>query len=431
MQDQYRDPFFDGHDDYAEFKIEPTLDEQIAVLAKLSPLEYDQLRDGFAKEHGVRLSTLDAEVQKKREVHVGDADERSPFNDVLPWDESVSGTDLLDTLQHSVERFCVLPDHSAPIIAGWIIHAWTHDAFDISPVLAFTSPEKRCGKSTALSVVSALTPRAMPAVNISASVLFRVIEKYKPTILIDEADTFLEDRVEMRGMINGGHNRLNAYVWRSVGEDHEPTQFWVWSPKAVAMIGNLPDTLEDRALVVPLKRKDVGETVERFKASRDAELLQVRRKLARWAVDNRISLAAQEPDIPDDLNDRAQDNARCLCAIADVAGGDWPQRIREALVGLAKAQIDDVPQSKGVMLLLDIAEILNRWSGNRILSMDLVAELVAIEDGPWAVWKGGDPITARMVASLLKPYGVKPERDRTSRFYVLGDLKDAVGRYVS
>ena len=265
----------------------------------------------------------------------------------------------------------------------------------------------------------------------SASVLFRVIEKYKPTILIDEADTFLEDRLEMRGMINGGHNRRTAYVWRSVGDDHEPKQFGVWAPKAVAMIGTLPDTLEDRSLVVPLKRKDAGETVERFNAGRDEELLPIRRKLARWVNDNQVSLEAQNPDLPEDLNDRAQDNARCLCAIADVADGKWPERIRKALVGLVEARADDVPASKGVMLLRDIGDILERWMGNRITSKGLVAELVAIEDGPWAVWKGGEPITPRMVANLLKPYGVKPERDRASRFYVLDDLRDVVMRYVS
>ncbi|SFR32730.1 DUF3631 domain-containing protein [Litoreibacter janthinus] len=431
MGDPYTDSYFDGPDPIREFQVEPTLEELTKELATLTPLEYDQRRNAFAKEHEIRLSTLDAEVQKARDVPSTDAEKSAPFENILPWDEPVHGGELLDTLQYTVERFCVLPEHSAPIIAAWCVHAWTHDASDISPLLAFTSPEKRCGKSTALSVVSALTPRAMHAVNISVSVLFRVIEKHKPTILIDEADTFLEDRSDMRGMINGGHNRRTANVWRSVGDDHEAKPFRVWSPKAIAMIGDLPDTLEDRALVVPLMRKDVGETVERFPARRDEELLPLRRKLARWAEDNWIELADHEPNIPEELNDRAQDNARCLCTIADVVGGHWPQRIREALVGLAKAQLDDVPASKGVLLLHDIADILERWRGNRITSNDLVTELVAIEEGAWAVWKGGDPITARMVASLLKPYGVKPERDRSSRFYVLDDLRDAVGRYVS
>jgi putative DNA primase/helicase len=49
-------------------------------------------------------------------------------------------------------------------------------------------------------------------------------------VLIDEADTFLGDNDELRGILNGGHNRISAYVWRSVGEDHEPRKFNVWAP---------------------------------------------------------------------------------------------------------------------------------------------------------------------------------------------------------
>jgi putative DNA primase/helicase len=195
------------------------------------------------------------------------------------------------------------------------------------------------------------------------------------------------------------------------------------------MIGNLPDTLEDRALVVQLKRKEGHEKVERMNAKRVTELKFVRRMAARWVADNEITLSNADPDVPEELNDRAQDNCRILCAIADAAGGAWPSRIRSALVGMAAARAGDEPKSKGVMLLTDIADILERWKGDRITSADLVNELVAIEDGPWAVWKGGEPITTRMVASLLKPYDVRPERDMHKRFYSVAALRGAVGRY--
>jgi putative DNA primase/helicase len=413
------------------WSFEPSLAELVADLAKLSLLEYEQTREGFAKEHKIRVSALDKEVEKLRtESGAPDDDETGLFEHVTPWDEPVDGADLLDTVDYQIKRFCVLPEHAAPLMAAWVVHAWAHDASDISPVLAFTSPEKRCGKSTAMAVVHALTPRAEIAANLSAAVMFRLIERHKPTVLIDEADTFLEAREEMRGMINGGHNRQLAFVWRCEGDDYEPKRFNVWAPKAVAMIGDLPDTLEDRALVVQLKRKESGETVERMRASRVSELLPVRRMLARWVADNEISLANADPVVPEELNDRAQDNARCLCAIADVAGGDWPETIRKALVGMAAARAGDEPKSKGVMLLTDIGEILERWKGDRIKSADLVAELVAIEDGPWEVWKGGENITTRMVAALLKPYGVRPQRDRGSRFYEISELRNAVSRYV-
>lgn len=411
------------------FNPDPTLAELIETLAKLPPLEYEQKREAFAKEHKIRVSVLDAEIEKHRPKNEAVKSETCAFEEVTPWDDPVDGAVLLNEIVRQIERFCVLPEHAAPLMAAWIVHAWAHDTADISPVLAFTSPEKRCGKSTAMSVVHALAPKAEIAANITAAVMFRLIERHKPTLLIDEADTFLEAREEMRGMINGGHNRQLAFVWRCEGDDHEPKRFNVWAPKAVAMIGNLPDTLEHRALVVQLKRKEGHEIVERMNAKRVNELKFVRRLAARWVADNEIKLSNADPDVPVELNDRAQDNSRCLCAIADAAGGAWPTRIRAALVGMAAARAGDEPKSKGVMLLTDIADILERWKGDRITCADLVTELVAIEDGPWAVWKGGEPITTRMVASLLKPYDVRPERDMHKRFYSVAALRGAVGRY--
>jgi putative DNA primase/helicase len=402
---------------------------RIAELAKLKPIEYEQCREDEAKALKLRVSFLDKMVQTARPADL-DGEPADPFVDIEPWDSPVDGAELLDTIQRTILRFCVLPDHSAPLMAVWALHAWAHDASDISPVLAFVSPEKRCGKTTAMSVMGALTPKSMHAVNISTSVLFRVIEKYQPTVLIDEADTFLEANEELRGALNGGHNRLSAFVWRSVGDDHEPRQFRVWAPKCIAMIGKLPDTLEDRALVVHLRRKREGETVERFRADRVQEFEHLRRKAARWADDHSMRLRDIDPDIPGSLNDRAQDNARAICAIADVAGGQWPALVRNALVGAA-SQADDEPQSAGVLLLRDIAEIFESKSVSWIGSTQLCDALCALEESPWADWRRGSSITTRGIAKLLKPFDIAPQRDREQRFYRRGDFADAFNRYLS
>lgn len=411
-------PFGKGQD-------EAVLDE----LAKLSALDYERQREAKAKYLNVRVSMLDKLVSALRPKQPDD-DLPNPFEAVDPWPELVGGAALLEDLTTAIRRFCILPEHTDVLMAAWALHAWTHDAADISPILAFVSPEKRCGKSTALSVMSALTPRAMHNVNVSTAVLFRVVEKHRPTVMIDEADTYLADNDELRGILNGGHNRLSAYVWRSVGDDHEPKQFRVWSPKCIAMIGKLPDTLEDRALVVPLRRKQKGETVERFRADRLAEFLPLRRRCQRWADDTLDRLKAMDPAVPDALNDRAQDNARAVCAIADAAGGGWPDIIRGALVGLA-SQVDDEPQSAGVLLLRDVAEVLETRRTERLGSTELCEALGALEEAPWAEWRRGSPITPRGVARLLKAFGITPQRDKAGRFYRLIDFADPLERYLS
>ena len=402
---------------------------KVAELAQLSTLDYEKCRDAEAKSLGIRVTVLDKMMSGLRPKEIiGEVS--SPFAQEEPWPDTVVGASLLSDIRAVINRFCILPEHSDILMAAWVLHAWTHDAADISPILAFVSPEKRCGKTTALSVIGVLIPRAMHNVNVTTSVLFRVIEAHCPTVLIDEGDTYLTDNEELRGILNGGHNRLSAYVWRSVGDDHEPRQFRVWAPKCIAMIGKLPDTLEDRALVVPLRRKQAGEEVERFRADRLAEFQPLRQRAQRWADDNLMRLRGMDPDVPSGLNDRAQDNARAICAIADLAGEEWPETIRGALVGLA-GQSDDDPQSNGVLLLRDIGEVLDSRPSGRIGSQELCDALCALEDAPWAEWWSGRPITARRIATLLKPYDVTPRRDRKGSCYWTADFTDAFERYVS
>lgn len=187
------------------------------------------------------MPVLDREVEKLRPLaeKVNEDDKPSPFEEIEPWPFFVDGSALLNELVEAILRFCILPDFTVEIVAAWILHAWAHAASDISPILVFSSPEKRCGKTTALSVVAALTPRPLHSVNVSTAVVFRVIEKFRPTLLIDEADTFLAANDELRGILNGGHNRLSVWAWRVSGDDHEPTALNVWCPKAIAMIGKV------------------------------------------------------------------------------------------------------------------------------------------------------------------------------------------------
>lgn len=402
----------------------------IAELAKLPPLEYETKREAVAKDHGVRVSVLDREVdalRPKNEV----ADTSTPFPEIEAWPDRVDGGELVAEILETIQRFCILPGHSAVIAAFWVLHSHAHDTADISPILSVLSPEKRCGKSTFAAVIAAMAPKPMHLVGVSPAVIFRVIEAYKPTLVVDEGDTFLSENEEMRGLLNGGHNRATAYVWRCHGDDNTPTRFTVWAPKLIAMIGTPPDTVLDRSVVVNLRRKTADEHVDRFHNRRAKSLLPIAQKAARWVADNVRALEMADPSLPDDLNDRAQDNARALVAIADLIGGRWPDTLRNALVRSHAKLAEDEPASKGVLLLTDIQEILGTWKGATIKSAELVNALVDLAEAPWAEWRRGTPITARGVATILKAFNVKPSRDRMGRFYTVADFADAFARYLS
>jgi len=261
--------------------------------------------------------------------------------------------------------------------------------------------------------------------------VFRTIEKYQPTLLVDECDTFLKDNEELRGVLNSGHTRAAAFVVRVQGDDHEPVKFSTWGPKAVAMIGTLPDTLEDRSVIVSLRRKAPGETVSRIGVDFECECHELRKACRRWADDNMDVLRESEPDIPETNNDRMTDNWMPLISIADVAGGPWPDLIRKSMFGM----INGTDESIGPKLLRDIQAIFKDRNGERIFSDGLVEELNSLKESPWCDWRRGKGLTQNGLARLLKPFNIHSKTMRIcedrKNGYSLESFHDAFKRYVS
>ena len=388
------------------------IEAMLAELAALSPVEYDQRREEARKRLGVRVTTLDAEVAKRRPATESDTDTTDLFSDPDPWPDPVDGAAMLDALATSFTRYVVLPDGAADALALWVVFAHAHDAAYVSPIMTVTSPLKRCGKTTCLGIIKELAPRALPTANITSAALFRTVEKWEPTVIIDEADTFLRDNDELRGVLNSGHVRGSGGVIRTVGDNHEPRRFSTWAPKAIALIGALPDTLADRSITARLRRKRPDETVERLRLDRMGALTVLKRQAARWATDNLDALRESGPEVPACLHDRAADNWRTMLGIADRAGADWPGRARATARALSADGDDEA--SASVMLLADIHSIFAERGVERIASGDLVETLVSMEHRPWPEWRRGKPITVRQVARLLKPHGIAPGTIRTA-----------------
>jgi putative DNA primase/helicase len=409
----------------------PDLLAIIQHLATLSPLDYDLVREIEANRLGVRISCLDEEVERIRQ---GQSTNSLLPPEPEPWPDPVNGAEILSETSATLRRYVVLTDAQATAIALWIAHAHTHDAAMISPRLSIASPTKRCGKTTLLSVVQTLVPRALSTSNISSAAVFRVIEAAKPTLLIDEADTFLRGNDDLRGILNGGHNRALARVIRIAGENLEPMVFNIWAPVAIAMIGRLPSTLADRSIEVELRRKRKDEVCERFRSDRIDHFVILRRKIARWTADHIDPLRNADPEVPEELHDRAADNWRPLLAIADEAGDPWPHLARTAAIALTRTDTDDAP---GIRLLEDIRAFSitapNRTSS--IFTKDLLQALHANEQRPWATWTRGRPITPHQLSRLLGPFGIPSPRtirigQKTGKGYRFEDFGDAFFRYL-
>jgi putative DNA primase/helicase len=355
------------------------------------------------------------------------------FAEPEPWPEPVDGSALLGELAATLTRFVALPRFADVAAALWTVHAHALEAAGASPLLALTSPEKRCGKTTTLSLLARLVPRALLSSNISPAALFRIVERYSPTLLVDEADSFLREKEELRGILNSGHARDAAYVVRTVGDEHEPRRFSTWAAKAIALIGRLPDTLADRSIVVPMRRRAPGDQVERLRLDRPGAFEDLRRRAARWAADQLAELRGADPEVPGEIGDRAADNWRPLLAIANLAGGEWPERARQAAVALSGGAAE-ARDSVREQLLADIRETFRERAMERIFTEELLAELRAREDRPWGEWRSGHAMSAVQLARQLKPFGVRPRlfRDgaKSSRGYSVDDFADAFARYL-
>lgn len=262
------------------------------------------------------------------------------------------------------------------------------------------------------------------------------METFRPTLLIDEADSFMRRNHELRGVLNSGHRKSSAVIVRAVGDDHEPKTFSTWCPKAIALIGQLPDTLEDRSIVIEMRRKKKDELVRPFRVGRDDKVLgPLAQKAARWAQDHFNTLKNAEPETPGTLNDRQADNWRPLLAIADLAGGEWPRLAREAALGLSQVASDD---SARIQLLSDIRDIFKECDKTELASGELITSLIVMEDRPWPEWKKGDPLTKTQLARLLKPFGVRPGqlwidadgKKTKKRGYESGWFEEVFARYL-
>jgi Protein of unknown function (DUF3631) len=349
-----------------------------------------------------------------------------------------SGDMLLDDVHAFVGRFVAYPSLEARVAHTlWIAHAHLMGCWESTPRIAFLSPEPGSGKTRALEITETLVPRPVEAINATPAYLFRKVsdDEGLPTILYDEIDTLFgpkaKDNEEIRGVLNAGHRR-GATAGRCVvrGTVIETEELPAFCAIALAGLGNLPDTILSRSVVIRMRRRAPTEYVEPYRRRvHGPEGNAIRDRLAAWAAAVESSLDPV-PVMPPGVEDRNADVWEALLSVAEAARGDWPTRARSAASFFVRAVHNDDSPSLGIRLLADLRMV---FADRTAVSTDVILKtLNELDEAPWGDYRGR-PLDNRRLANLLKPYGVRSrnlaEGGRRPKGYARDDLHDAWVRY--
>ncbi|MEQ1915230.1 MAG: DUF3631 domain-containing protein, partial [Gallionella sp.] len=275
----------------------------------------------------------------------------------------LGGAGLLEDVKAFIFRFCVFPDiHSLVAVTLWAAHAHMIEHFHTTPRLALLSPEPASGKTRVLEVLHLLVPGSMFCLSASPAAIFRTLANGPITLLADEVDTIFARRgkddsnEDLRALLNAGYKR-GATIPRCVGPKHEVQNFKVHCATALAGLGNLPETIMTRAVIIRMRPRGPSETVEPFR-TREHEHVghRIRERLAGWADRVGIDAGKAWPTLPGGIVDRPAECWEPLIAVADAAGGPWPEMARAACLAFC-AGPKDHHVSLGVRLLRDLRRI--------------------------------------------------------------------------
>ena len=318
----------------------------------------------------------------------------------------------------------------------WIAFCYSIPQFDHAPRLCFWSPEKRCGKSLALEVVSHLLPNPLMTSSISSASLFRILDRdNSKVILIDESDTVFgrngdkEKAEALRQLLNASFKRGQSVI-RCEPPKYEPREFKIFAPIALAGIGTsaIPETVADRALMIEMRRMLPNEQILEFESDEvEKYFFPIKEKLQNFATENESRYRELRPELPrESLNPRARDLWKPLYKVAECAGEEWIKKALLASVALSSGESDPEEASLSLRLLSDTREV---FTEDQITTKDLIERLRGLEESPWAYLERFNP---SVLAHLLKNYSIKPKpfSGGKVRGYYRKSFEDPWNRYL-
>jgi len=396
--------------------------KRVASLADASILMHGQVElitSRLSKTWKVKKSAIDKDIGKL--VKPQDQRGTSIVEELKAYEGEVDGAEIADEVMECLKEHVYLDNEAQYIaITLWVLLTYTFEKFNILPMLLVTSPTMRCGKTRLLTILEGLTNRALVASNISPSAVFRTIEGYKPTLLLDEADTGLAENEELRGIINAGHTKRTAFVIRAGSKETNfaPERFNTFCPKVVAMIGQPVNTWIDRSIHIKMERKPSNLRVKKLPNNYYKEKQILRQKLLKWASGLNVPEVLNSNF--DLVNDRAEDNWGPLIYIASTLSDGWFEEAREAMFMMEQREEDE---DLRIELLRDVKAFFDESGEKKVFSRNLVEYLNGLEDRPWGDYNHGRGVTASWMSRQLKMFNIQSKSIRKTETVAKGYSK--------
>jgi len=347
--------------------------------------------------------------------------------------------ELIIEIRNYLGRFISYPSKNALMAHSlWIMHTHLMDEWETTPRIVFMSPEPGSGKTRALEITFLLVSNPILSTTSTAGYIAREInnQSKRSTLLLDEIDSVFSDKKnqneELRSILNGGY-RKGAKVGKCtmVGKKITTEQLEIFSAVALASLNILPDTIADRSIIINMKKRSPQEKIESYRQRLEKEKSKkLKSSIEKWAKEN-SGIGKHYPDLPTEIHDRKADIWEPIITIADCAGKKIGQEARETAINLTMESTNQKP-TLGIQLLKDLKDLF--LEKEKLSTVEILSQLNNKEESPWGdFYKNG--LSPGKLASMLKPYGIRPKtmRINTSVFkgYEIDQFMDPWNRYIT
>lgn len=368
------------------------LQQAICELAELDEVRLHLLLPKVGKRYGIGKDKL---LQWVNEHQQGEL-----VQEPTAHADTVSHDEIYTALYGLIDRHVILDEPLKVAFVLWVLFTYLTDIADFAPIAWITAPERACGKSTLLGLFERVVYRPYTSTDPTQAVLYRIMERYKPTLLIDEIDTGLKDKTTLLGILNAGYSRHACKIGRVNNDKGGAVEsFNAFGAKVLCGIGGLQGTTASRAIRFTMRRKAKDEQVTRLNKATlpHSHTELIRQQCKRWTMDNRQAVDGVEVPLID-IGDRPYNSWYILLQIATVLGV-YDKALSACL---AICQVKDEP-SQNEQLLSDIREV---WQGDKMALKFLLERLTADDEMAWATLNNGQEMTVHQLGKRIRGFGI-------------------------